>query len=303
MGLFDLFRRKSAKQRLFPSDGGVYLTDASGAKITTTRVPYLLAHDPNEQNRLDFQHFFLKGILQTNCLAPITAPNALLDVGSGTGRWALEMAQQFPNARVTGIDVTPTIPDAPLNTQFVQHDILKGLPFPPASFDYVHARLLVAAIPTQAWQGLFKEYLRITRPGGWVELLEGGTTFLNPGPCTQQYLAWWDKLSRPRGIDAAFMNHLPDLMQQLGYEQVRSQLLHVPVGKWGGRAGSMLLTNLVSGWGGLKNTLVSQAGVDPRLFDRIFQALPDEWETNHSMYEYVIAIGQIPQPRQKSGLS
>lgn len=294
MGLFDIFRRKSAKQRVLPSDGGIYLTDASGAQISTTRVPYLLSHDLTEQNRLDFQHFFLKGILQTNYLAPLRNPDALLDVGSGTGRWTIEMAQQFPNARITGIDIAPSSPSAPLNVQFVQHDVLKGLPFSSQSFDYTHSRLLVAAIPTKSWAGLLREYLRVTRPGGWIEIFEGGTTFLNAGEHTRQYLAWWQQISQPRGIDASFISHLPDLMQQLGYVNMQSQLLHVPVGRWGGRAGTMLLTNLVSGWGGLKSAFVAQAGVDPVLFDRTFQALPGEWEEKRSMYEYVIAIGQVP---------
>jgi SAM-dependent methyltransferase len=301
MGLFDRFRRKPARQRTLPTDGSIYLTDASGIQTTTTKVPYLLAHDLTEQNRLDFQHFFLKGVLQTNYLAPLNNPSALLDVGSGTGRWIIEMAQQFPSARVTGIDVAPATPSVPLNAQFVQHDILKGLPFPSASFDYVHARLLVAAIPTQAWAGLLTECIRVTQPGGWVELFEGGTTFLNAGPHTRQYLKWWDQISQPRGIDASFMGQLPNWMQQLGFENVQSQLLHVPIGKWGSRAGSMLLANLVSGWGGLKNVFVTQAGVDPTLFDQTFQALPNEWEENRSMYEYVIAIGQVPWTKQNSG--
>lgn len=45
----------------------------------------------------------------------------------------------------------------------------------------------------------------------------------------------------------------------------------------------------------------AQAGVRPELFDRVLQALPNEWEENHSMYEYVIAIGQVPWSKQDSG--
>jgi hypothetical protein len=56
----------------------------------------------------------------------------------------------------------------------------------------------------------------------------------------------------------------------------------------------MLLTNLVSGWGGLRDAFVSKAGVNPAHFDRVFQALPGEWEEKRSMYEYVIALGQVP---------
>ena len=119
-------------------------------------------------------------------------------------------------------------------------------------------------------------------------------TFLNAGPFTQQFLAWWDQISQPRGIDASFTSHLPDLLQQLGCKDVQSQLLHVPVGSWGGRPGALLLTNLVSGWGGLKNTFITQANVDPLLFEQTFQALPNEWEENRTMYEYVIAFGQVP---------
>jgi hypothetical protein len=90
------------------------------------------------------------------------------------------------------------------------------------------------------------------------------------------------------------MGQLPDLLQRLGYKDVQGQLLHVPIGRWGGRAGSMLLTNLVSGWGGLRDAFVSKAGVNPAHFDRVFQALPGEWEEKRSMYEYVIALGQVP---------
>lgn len=30
----------------------------------------------------------------------------ILDVGAGTGKWAVEMAQQFPDAEILGIDIT-----------------------------------------------------------------------------------------------------------------------------------------------------------------------------------------------------
>lgn len=291
MGLFRLFRRTSSKKHTLPSDGGIYLTNLGNDQVT--KVPYLLAHDAPEHNRLEFQHFFLKGILQTNYLAPLVSPEAILDVGSGTGRWVIEMAQEFPQARVTGIDIAPTIPPAPLTVQFVQQDILKGLPFPSKSFDYLHARLLVAAIPVDSWPGVVREYIRVTRPGGWIELFEGGTTFVNAGPHTQQYLAWWDQLGKQRGIDASMMGQLPHLMQDLGIHNIQARLLHVPVGKWGGRAGTMLLANLVSGWGALKGAFGSQVGVNAELFDRTFQALPLEWEELHTMYEYVIATGQV----------
>lgn len=288
---FSLFRRKSAKKHLPPSDGNIYFTDLGSEQVT--RVPYLLAHDAPEQNRLEFQHFFLQGILGTNYLAPLASPAAILDVGSGTGRWVQEMAQQFPNARVTGIDVVSTPPCANINAHFVQQDILKGLPFASASFDYLHSRLLVAAIPVAAWHGLLLEYLRVVRPGGWIELFEGATTFIHAGPYTRQYLQWWDQVSQKRGIDASYIGQLPQLMNDLGFQRIQARTLHVPVGEWGGRVGIKLRTNMYSGWGALKDLFVSQAQVPPDQFDRVFNALPQEWEEQHTMYEYVSVIGQV----------
>jgi SAM-dependent methyltransferase len=165
-------------------------------------APYLLAHDLPEHKRLEFQHFFLKGLLRANYLAPLAKqpPTSILDVGSGTGRWVIEMAQQFPQATVMGIDLQATTISAPLNTIFVQHNVLDGLPFVEHYFDYVHSRLLVAGIPAHSWSQVLREYARVTRPGGWIELLEGGTHIINAGPMTMQYLVWWDQLSEQRGI-------------------------------------------------------------------------------------------------------
>jgi ubiquinone/menaquinone biosynthesis C-methylase UbiE len=287
-----LFQRNALKKYTLPSDGAIYLTSLDGNQVT--KVPYLLGQDAPALNRLDFQHVFLKGVLQTNHLAPIVSPKAVLDVGSGTGRWVVEVAQEFPQARVTGIDINPTTPQAaPLSAQFIQQDILKGLPFSSQSFDYLHSRFLVAAVPVVSWSELLREYMRVTRPGGWIELFEGGTTFLNVGPLTQQYLAWWELLGKQRGINASLMGQIPYLMQKIGMQNIQAQVLHVPVGKWGGRAGTMLLANLVAGWGALRSTFVSQVGIDPVLFDNTFQALPQEWEERHTVYEYVIAVCQI----------
>lgn len=290
MGLIHRFQR-TPKRRSLPPDGAIYLTDLEGNQVT--KVPYLLEHTTPELNRLDFQHIFLRNVLQTNYLSPIIAPRAILDVGSGTGRWALEMSQEFPQARITGIDINPTIPNAPPTVQFIQHDILKGLPLPTKSLDYVHSRLLVMAVPVDDWSGLLQEYIRVTRSGGWIELFEGGTTFLNAGPLTQQFLVWWEQFGKQRGIDPSLMENLPYLMQQLGQQNVHAKFLHVPVGKWGGRAGNMLLANIISGWGALRQTFISQVGVDPILFDNTFRALPGEWEERHTRYEYIITMCRV----------
>ena len=43
-------------------------------------------------------------------LAPLEHPKRILDIGTGTGIWAIEMADRFPNAIVIGTDLSPTQP-------------------------------------------------------------------------------------------------------------------------------------------------------------------------------------------------
>lgn len=44
-------------------------------------------------------------------LAPIGPnPQQILDLGTGTGIWAMDIADQFPSAQVLGIDIAPIQP-------------------------------------------------------------------------------------------------------------------------------------------------------------------------------------------------
>src|SRR5258708_892443 len=138
-------------------------------------LPYALPKDDLEAQRLDFQHHYLRAVLKGHYLVPLAKRDVrqIVDVGCGTGRWCIEMAQAFPMAHVHGLDVDEPPPgalQAPPNYRFVQSNVLEHLPFADAWSDFTHQRLLVAAIPTAQWPQVVSELVRITRPGGWVEL-------------------------------------------------------------------------------------------------------------------------------------
>ncbi|MBO0744121.1 MAG: methyltransferase domain-containing protein [Candidatus Dormibacteraeota bacterium] len=128
---------------------------------------YLIPRKASEVNRLDLQHYALRELLGTNHLAPITEPRSVLDVGTGTGQWAVDMSREFPGALVVGADQPPPIAthDAP-RYSYVRLNLLRGLPFRDGTFDYVHQRLLRAGIPLAAWPEAVRELTRVVARGG-----------------------------------------------------------------------------------------------------------------------------------------
>jgi ubiquinone/menaquinone biosynthesis C-methylase UbiE len=92
----------------------------------------------------------------------LPAPERVLDVGTGTGVAAIALARWFPDADVTGLDLSPgMVAEAERKggrVRFVVGDASR-LPFADSSFDVV---VLVNAIP------FFDEIARVLVPGGIV---------------------------------------------------------------------------------------------------------------------------------------
>jgi len=62
--------------------------------------------DETEQKRLDIHHEIMIELLGGELYkAPLKNPQHILDVGTGTGIWAMEMADAFPEAEVIGFDL------------------------------------------------------------------------------------------------------------------------------------------------------------------------------------------------------
>jgi len=43
-------------------------------------------------------------------IAPLDKPAKVLDIGTGTGLWAMEMGDQYPECEITGVDLSPVQP-------------------------------------------------------------------------------------------------------------------------------------------------------------------------------------------------
>lgn len=257
-------RKRQATPAAAATEAPYYIV---GGRRMAIDAPYMLPKDLEESSRLDFQHALLRNILKGNFVAPIHNPLSILDVGCGTGRWGAEMARQFPNANVVGVDIAPpSVTSAavtqgqvkpPDNYVFVEGDVTKGLPFEDNSFDFVHMRLVVLAIPYAQWLPVITELRRVTRPGGWIELVDTTVTARAPG--SAQWVQWAQKLASFRGIDMTATSQLGDFLQQAGMRQVQMIPIEIPLGPWGGRIGSAMMADGMAGARALETPIVNQA--------------------------------------------
>jgi ubiquinone/menaquinone biosynthesis C-methylase UbiE len=257
-------------------------------------TPYLLPKDAQEDERLRFQHYALHHTFGNHYLAPLSPETrTMLDVGSGTGIWAMDMAQQFPQAHIIGVDITFTsLPAVLPNTCLFSHaDVLQGLPFPNHQFDFTHQRLLVFAIPAPRWPEVVRELVRVTRPQGWIELLEAGTTVQNTGPATERLLAWLRATAQASGIELTMVTRLADLLKQAGCQAVEAQDIPVPLGSWAGRSGEMLKLDALRVFQALR----PRTTTPPEQFEAMLRAAADEWEQKHASYVFHAVYGRRVQ--------
>jgi SAM-dependent methyltransferase len=133
--------------------------------------PYPLPNDDEEQALLEMQHKLWSLVLDGNLyVAPLRNPQHALDVGTGTGRWAIDFGDLHPNASVLGIDLSPIQSNLiPPNVYFQMEDIEDNVTFG-RKFDLVHIR------GSDWWMRdqpkFLKDVFKWLKPGGFVEFQE-----------------------------------------------------------------------------------------------------------------------------------
>jgi SAM-dependent methyltransferase len=273
--------------------------DVTARAGTAGDLPYLLPQhpvEPSEIDRLDVQHYALQEHLGANYLAPLERPARILDVGCGTGRWAYELSAEFPDARVVGLDLVPSKRPWPAGYCFVRANLLQGLPFADDRFDFVHQRALAVGVPVRSWQIVVKDLVRVARPGGWIELVEGGTEFERAGPATERLNELLQRLSRTRGLDSTgiVLRSLDGYLSRTGVTNVERRIVSLPVGEWAGRIGSLMATNGRALYVRLAPAFEAALGISERECGELVTAAHQEWEERHTTYGVVIALGRKP---------
>jgi ubiquinone/menaquinone biosynthesis C-methylase UbiE len=197
---------------------------------------YPLPNDNREQERLDFQHYFMLILLDGKLqLAPIGEPQNVLDIGTGTGIWAIEFADRHPAANVIGTDLSPIQPGFVPKNCFFEIDDAEDDWLYSEKFDFIHMRGMMTcfADPKSVIQ---KAYNQLA-PGGYLEMQDG----IFPLQCHDDTLAGtaldqWSKACVEAGevTGRAWTNarYYKQWMEEIGFEEVKEKIFEVPTSNW-----------------------------------------------------------------------
>lgn len=295
MGLFQWLTK--GRQNL-PTEQSEQRLVTLGERNYVEDAPYMFPKDDQEIDRLDLQHYVLRFMLHENYLAPLKTPGRILDVGCGTGRWAIEMAGAFPSAEIVGLDIVKPTPDAaqrPSNVLFLQRDILKGLPFTDHIFDYVHMRFMIGALPIANFQGVVNELQRVVRPGGWIELAEPGVLY-SAGAGLGTVWEWLLEFAGRKGIDASASNRLDKFLKDAGFMNVSRREVNFPVGEYGGKAGQLMAKNVIALAEAVRAPVIALDIASAREYDSMLAIAKSELARNTGNCFTIVYIATAQRP-------
>ncbi len=169
--------------------------------------------------------------------------HSILDIACGPGGWTLEVAFEHPEIEVMGIDISQAMIEyARMRTRtqrlsnagFLVMNALTPLEFPDDSFDLVNARFLAGFMPPAAWPKLVRECMRITRPGGAIQLTEFNNLGLSTSPAFEKLNAMGLRAYQVTGRNFSpeeqhngVLPRLGGMLREAGYQhiQLRAQVL------------------------------------------------------------------------------
>jgi SAM-dependent methyltransferase len=228
---------------------------------------YYLPNDEQERNRLDLQHELASRLLDRKLyLAPIHKPARVLDLGTGTGIWAMEFAEAHPESDVLGTDLSPIQPAyVPANCRFEIDDCEDEWVYT-YKFDYIHGRYIcpfLGNIPK-----LLASIYGNLNPGGHVEIME--TLMLMKAiddTLDGNVLRTWNQYMiegvRKIGKDPLAAVNLKQWMKEAGFVNVTEKNFSVPANTWAKGEeqkirGMMMSNNLSEVAGGITTKIMTE---------------------------------------------
>ncbi|MBP0018982.1 MAG: class I SAM-dependent methyltransferase [Cyanobacteria bacterium SBLK] len=150
-------------------------------------------------------------------------PESILDLGCGTGSMALHLKRAFPEAKVTGLDLSPymlAIADyksqqAGLDIHW-QHGKAEATPLRDRSFDLIMVALLFHETPPEITRAILRECFRLLSEGGQIIVSDGNQKNL-------RHVEWVSNIFEEPYLQDYLANTIEADLGAAGFAAVQSQ--------------------------------------------------------------------------------
>ncbi|KAI8985323.1 S-adenosyl-L-methionine-dependent methyltransferase [Pilobolus umbonatus] len=132
------------------------------------------------------------------------------------------------------------------NLDFYKANVLEvALPFEDNHFDFVIQRLVATSFTVANWKRVLTELLRVTKPGGYIQLVEiDYYTFELPEEGKKWEAQLLSILQDQRQMVPRMATQLPQALKALGLTEVDSTYVSIPLGSWGLDLGVLWKNNM-----------------------------------------------------------
>ncbi|WYZ39589.1 hypothetical protein EsH8_III_001503 [Colletotrichum jinshuiense] len=199
---------------------------------------YNFPNDEQEQERLDIvNHMWMLTFDGKFCLCPKNyGARRVLDIGTGTGVWSMDFADEHPGADVIGIDLSPIQPIyVPVNCLFEVDDLEEEWTWT-EPFDFIFARNMIGCFSD--WPGVIRKAFENLEPGGYFEIHDSVYPILcDDGTLKEDApLAKWTHLileaCERTGRSLTITHQFPKLLEEAGFKNVTVTKVKFPVSPW-----------------------------------------------------------------------
>ncbi|CAJ2502354.1 Uu.00g097480.m01.CDS01 [Anthostomella pinea] len=202
---------------------------------------YWSPNDERQSEAMDMIHSFLRLCLDGKLhLAPIEDNvQKILDIGTGTGIWAVDMAKNYAGCTFIVTDLSPIQPEYMPPNVIIEIDDAELLwTWHPSSFDFVHIRYLIGAISD--WPKLFRQAYAALKPGGWIESYEPEAEYhsddgtLEPDSAMVRWQRLFKEAGKKTGRPFTMIsdNITSDGIRDAGFVDIHTVDYKIPIGSW-----------------------------------------------------------------------
>lgn len=273
---------------------------------------YPLPNDRQEQQREETNHAMMMELSDGHLFYSDIgqSPTNILDVGTGIGSWAIDVAEQYPEATVVGTDLSAIQPRwLPVNVRMYVDDCEEPDWLHGEEYDLVHFRGMAGIL--KDLDSVLQTAYRRTKNGGWVEFqeiipqIECDDSSMRPDDPLRIFYDAATQGLRTFGCDPLRPARLEEALEHAGYTNIRCVTKKIPISTWarGKRLktlGLFMKTVMLDSLDALAAKPLAALGVSPsdrrELTRHVRRSLDD-----NTVHRYVNCVFCYGQKREQDG--